>query len=139
MKRPTLALTAAWKEALSDISNTALVSYFNHELDARRESNLRKRILRYRHSGKRKWFIAARKKRAYSWQQDRFDGDIEFWQSGLSVPDDVKPVKEGECLRFFLYTAGDFHFFHNAATKELESVEWLGGSPGDEMEAEEDE
>ena len=115
-----------WKNALSGVTNNAVVSYFEQELETSRESYLRKRILRYRSDGKRRWFMAARNKNAYVWQQGRFEGDIEFWQHGLSTPDDVKPVKRGECLRLFLNTTDDFQFFHNAATEKLQSTEWLG-------------
>jgi hypothetical protein len=51
----------------------------------------------------------------------------------LSKPDDVKPVKNGECLRLFLHTDADFETFHNAATKEMESFEWLEGPPEEEV------
>ncbi len=123
-----------WENALSGITNNAVVSYFKQELETSRESYLRKRILRYRSDGKRRWFMAARNKNAYVWQQGRFEGDIEFWQHGLSTPDDVKPVKSGECLRLFLNTADDFQFFHDAATEKLQSSEWIAGSPEEEME-----
>lgn len=75
-----------------------------------------------------------RNKNAYVWQHGRFEGDVEFWQHGLSKSDDVKLVKNGECLRLFLNTAEDFQFFHDAATEKLQSSEWLGGLPEDEME-----
>ena len=119
---------------MSGVTNNAVVSYFKQEISASRESYLRKRILRYRADGKRRWFMAARNKNAYVWQQGRFEGDIEFWQHGLSTPDDVKPVKSGECLRLFLNTADDFQFFHDAATEKLQSSEWIDGSPEEEME-----
>jgi len=38
-----------WEAALSGVANNAVVSYFNQELAASRESYLRKRTLRYRH------------------------------------------------------------------------------------------
>jgi len=122
-----------WETALSGVSNKALVLFFQQELAADRESYLRKRILRYRVDGKRKWFVAARNKNAYVWQQDRFDGDVEFWQQELSDPDVVKPVKDGECLRLFLSTAEDFRFFRDAVTERLVKAKWLGGPPEDDM------
>ena len=78
--------------------------------------------------------MAARNKKAYVWQHGRFEGDVELWQHGLSKPSDVKPVKSGECLRLFLNSADGFHFFHDAATEKMQSSEWLGGAPEDEME-----
>lgn len=128
-----------WETALSSITNAAVVSYFKQELAANRESYLRKRTLRYRIAGKRRWFMAARNKNAYVWQHGRFGGDVEFWQHSLGKPDDVKPVKSGECLRLFLNTADDFQFFHDAVTEQLQSSEWVGGTPDEEMEEAETE
>jgi hypothetical protein len=54
--------------------------------------------------------------------------------SGLSQPDEVKPVRNEECVRLFLYTAEDFQFFHNAVTETLQSIKWLGGAPEDDQE-----
>ena len=120
-----------WDAALSSITNSAVVAYYRQELVANREDYLYKRILRYRIDGKRRWFMAARNKNAYVWQHGRFDGDVEFWQGRLSRPDDVKPVKNGECLRLFLYTNDDFRAFHQAVNIDLCSSEWLDG-PSDE-------
>jgi len=131
---------ADWESALSAVTNSAVISYFEKELEGSRESYLRKRMLRYRVAGKRRWNVAARTKNAYVWQQGRFEGDVGFWKDGLSRPEDVKPVKRGECLRLFLHTIDDCQFFHNSATESLQSVEWSGGAPGEgpeEMEAEE--
>lgn len=122
-----------WETALSGVSNKALVSFFRQELVANEESYLRKRILRYRIDGRRRWFVAARKKNAYVWQHRRFDGDVEFWRKGMSDPDTVKPVKEGACLRLFLTTPDDFRFFHDAVKSNLLTAKWLDGLPEDDM------
>ena len=114
-----------WDVALKDISNLNVVSYFETQLREERESYLHKRILRYRIDGKRRWFLAARQKNAYVWQNGRFPGDIAFWRDRLNQPEDVKEVKRGECLRLFLTTEEDFSSFHQAATKGLEPAEWL--------------
>src|SRR6056297_1393994 len=118
-----------WKSALAGVTNPAVTSYIEQELAADRESYLPKRILRYRLGGKRRWFLAARTKNACVWQQDRFDGDVEYWQSGLRDPSVVNPVKRGTCLRFFLTTAEDFRFFNDAVKTKLINAEWLGGPP----------
>lgn len=123
-----------WKVALAGVSNPAVSKYFQQEISADRESYLQKRILRYRVGGKRRWFLAARNKNAYVWQQGRFAGDIEFWKKGMSDPEVVRPVKDGQCLRLFLDSAGDFQFFHDSATQQLQSVEWLGGVPDEELD-----
>jgi len=128
---------ADWKTALASIANPAVISYFEKEIAANRESYLRKRILRYRIAGKRWWFLAARNKNAYVWQYGRFEGDVEFWKNGLSDPEVVKPVKDGHCLRLFLESASDFEFFHDAATRILQSTAWQSGTPDDDMEEDE--
>ncbi|MCB7128809.1 MAG: hypothetical protein J3T61_04655 [Candidatus Brocadiales bacterium] len=135
-KRPgtTTVKWPDWKSALSGVTNAAIVSYYEQELKTNRESNLSRRTLRYPVAGRRRWNMHARKKNAYVWQIGRFENDIEFWQHGLSKPDDVKPVKNGECLRLFLNTANDFVFFHDAATEKLQSSDWLGGAPEEELE-----
>ena len=48
-----------WEAALAGVTNNAVVSYFRQEVATSRESYLRKRILRYRIAGKRRWFMAA--------------------------------------------------------------------------------
>jgi len=122
-----------WETALAAVDNKAMASYFGQELDAERESHLRRRILHYRLDGHRRWFLTARKDRAYVWQNGRFADDVDFWSKGLSQPSDVGPVKDETCLRFILSTADDFKFFHDAATGKLKSVEWIEGS-GEEEE-----
>jgi hypothetical protein len=115
---------ADWKAALAKVNNAALVAYYNKELDAGRESYLRKRYLRYRVDGKRRWFMAARRQRAYVWQHGRFDCDLDFWRGGLSQPEQVKPVKDDRCLSFLLTTDSDFNYFRLAATEKLLNVKW---------------
>ena len=122
-----------WNGALAGITNNVVVNYFTEQLAADRESYLLKRILRYRIDGKRRWFLAARNKNAYVWQQGRFEGDNEFWEAGLTQAENVKPVKRGECLRFFLDDESDFQFFHNAATQELQSANWLTDTDPEEL------
>lgn len=122
-----------WEQALENVANSDLVAFYKQELGADQESYLRKRILRYRLSNKRRWFVAARKERAYVWQQGRFDGDIEFWKKGLSKPGEVKPVKDDNCLRLFLHTAGDFQYFKSAATDKLTSTIWMIESSDDDL------
>ena len=80
--------------------------------------------------------MSARKKNAYVWQQGRFEGDVEFWKHGMSESD-VKPVKNGECLRLFLITDEDCQYFHAAAREKLQSQEWLSGLPEELEELEE--
>jgi len=130
---------ADWDAALADVSNSAVVAYIKQQVEEQRESYLRKRNIMFRISGKRRLFCSARKKNAYVWQRGRFDGDMKFWQEGLSQPDDVQPVKEETCLRFFLSSQKDFEFFHKAATVRLQSVEWTDGVAGDDEVDEKEE
>ena len=76
---------ADWDAALAPIENPAIVNFFSQELAAGRDSYLRKRILRYRLGGKRRLWIAARKKAAYVWQTGRFENDAQFWTTKLGV------------------------------------------------------
>jgi hypothetical protein len=126
-----------WDAALANVGNAALVAFYKKELDAGQENYLRKRYLRYRVAGKRRWFVAARRRNAYVWQHARFDGDIDFWRGGLSRPDQVRPVKDGGGLSFSLFTDQDFQFFRQAATQKLLGVKWTE-TAGDDEEAEGD-
>lgn len=130
-RRTTSSAKATWNDwdsALATIDNPVVIDYYREQLEARRDSYLRKRVLHYRIDGKRRWFAAARQARCYVWQHGRFDGDIEYWQRGLSDRTAVKPVKDETCLRFFLSTKGDFDYFHRSATEKLLTTEWMLGS-----------
>jgi hypothetical protein len=126
-----------WNAALANVSNMALVAYYKKELHSGCENYLPKRYLRYRIAGKRQWFVAARRQRAYVWQHGRFEGDVEFWRNGLSQPDQVKPVKDDRCLSFLLTTDSDFSFFKLAATEKLLNAKWTEAG-GDEPDADVD-
>lgn len=125
---------ADWDTALSIVGNPALVSYFQQQIKESREAYLRKRILHYRLEGKRRWFVAARRTKAYVWQQGRFEGDVDFWRARVSNPDDVKPVKDSQRLRFFIATEDDFRRFHQAVTDELTCVAWAESAFEDEID-----
>jgi hypothetical protein len=126
-----------WNAALDKVTNPAVVAFYKKELEEGRENYLRKRYLRYRIAGKRRWNIAARRQRAYVWQHGRFDGDIDYWRSGLSQPDQVKPVKDDRCLSFLLTTESDFSFFRLSATEKLFNATWTEAGV-DEPEADVD-
>jgi hypothetical protein len=135
----TMIKWSDWTAALAEVSNAALVEFFQSELSENRESYLRKRILHYRIDGKRRWFVAARQTRAYVWQHGRFENDIEYWKQGLSEQATVKPVKRGRCLSFFLETRDDFQFLHEATSSGLLKTVWSWGTdPEDSEEGEGD-
>jgi len=121
---PTNGTWVDWETALAAIENAALVSYYRRELAENRESYLPKRYLHYRDNGKRRWTITAGKSDAYAWQEGRFADDIGFWEGRLGDGNDVKTVKRGLCLRFFLSSENDFRIFHEAVTKELQATKW---------------
>lgn len=129
---------ADWNTALANVTNAALVAFYKKELTADRENYLRKRYLKYRIAGKRRWFVAARRRNAYVWQHARFDGDIDFWRSGLSQPDQVKEVKDGRGLSFSLFIDQDFEFFHHAATVKLPDAKWIETAGDEEPDGEVD-
>lgn len=130
---------ADWESALAPIENPAVSDFYKAQLAKERESYLLKRTLYYRTNGKRRWWIHARRKIAYVWQFQRFDGDVEFWQSGISDAGSVQPVKDGKCLRFFLHTASDFEFFDTSASVTLVAKDFHNALPEDEVEEEQDD
>ena len=131
-KGPRKAKWSDWESALANIVNPAVVGFFREQLETSRESYLRRRALRYRVNGRRRWYVTARRKLAYVWQEGRFEHDVEFWTEKLSNPESLKPVKGSTCLRMYLETSGDFESFHKAATTELSDVAWMEGAADDE-------
>lgn len=113
-----------WEEVLSQIENEALKAFAREELDAGREHYLRKRGLHFRLDGKRRWTLNCRIKHAYVWQRGRFPNDATFWQSRVSEPDSVKPVKDSRALAFNLLTEKDFDAFREAITLGVEHQAW---------------
>ena len=113
-----------WEEALSCIDNEALESFAREELEAGRESYLRRRGFHYRLDGKRRWSLYCRRARAYVWQRGRFPDDVAYWMARTSESASVKPVKGGSALSFNLWTEKDLHAFREAATTGLASQPW---------------
>jgi hypothetical protein len=118
---------ADWDEALSSVSQP-VADFFRHELSHGAENYLRKRALRFRHDGRRRWNVHARSDRAYVWQRGRFDDDIEFWAAKLGTDANVEPVKQGSCLRFFLRRPEQFHQFKTAVLADLRNLRFHGSS-----------
>jgi hypothetical protein len=122
--RPSDMRWPTWDEALEDIENAAVADFFRDELAAKKcEGYLRKRTIRYRLQGHRRFSVTARRKFAYVWQAGRFAEDEEFWRKQLGNHIDAKPVKQGRCLRFFLSKPADFSGFTDALSKDLHFVE----------------
>lgn len=126
-----------WEAALQQVANPAVVSYFKKELAAGRDSHLRKRILRYKLDGRRRWWVSARRDAAYVWQDGRFDGDEAFWATRLGPEADAIPVKRGTCLRFFLSTTAQFEAFAKAVATEAKGASFaVGVEAGEEEDGE---
>jgi len=120
----TPAKWADWDDALKAITNKAIVEFYRKELDAGRENHLKKRILFYRFDGHRRFFMAARSKNVYVWQNQRFPDDQIYWNKKIGEHIEIKPVKDGRCLRFYLSKAKDFEQFINAINGDLQKVEF---------------
>lgn len=115
----------SWEDVLDDIESPSVRAFYSQQLAEDCENYLRKRILYFRIDGKRRWFVAARKDRAYVWQYGRFENDMEFWSNSLSDGESVKPVKRNSAAVFYLSTESDFSFFLQAVSKDLARVDWL--------------
>ena len=129
---------ANWDEALSKISNEAVVAFFRRELAQGRENNLGHRDLFYKVSDRRMFFVGARRNGAYVWQYRRFPDDEQYWTKKIGQDADVEPVNDGKALRFHLSSAKDFEEFLNAANGYLQTVKFSDEEAGDETESEEE-
>jgi len=115
---------ADWDTALSAVNNPAVREFFEKELAAGRDNNLRSRYLRYKIGGRRRFGVSARREHAYVWQRGRFPDDMVFWKEQVGDQIDVEPVKGG--LRFYLRSNADFERFRTTVAQDLNRVEWLG-------------
>jgi len=106
---------ATWDEALAEVSQP-VADFFRNELARGRSSYLPKRMLRFDCMGRKRWILSARNDRVYVWQRGRFADDIAFWIGKLGEGAGVEPVKNGECLRFFMRTPEQFEAFCSAIT-----------------------
>ncbi|MFC1735516.1 hypothetical protein ACFL1X_05325 [Candidatus Hydrogenedentota bacterium] len=126
-----------WDDALASIKNNAVLNFFKKELAAKRDNYLRKRQLRYRCGNKYAVNVDARNDSAYVWQLRRFLGDENFWTTKIGKHIDLKPVKGGMCLRFFLSSANDFKEFSDAIEKDLPKTQFLSRGEVPEGDTEE--
>lgn len=114
-----------WETALAMIGNDALTAFFLAELNSGCENNLNRRTLVYRLDGKRRFFVKARKQKAYVWQRGRFADDLSFWKKKLTSELEIEPVDEGKCLRFYIATEEDFQHFKQCILNELAQIEFI--------------
>lgn len=126
---------ADWDEALSDVTNEAVVGFFRAEMNSGRDLSLRKRVIHFDVNGRRRLSVAARRSASYVWQNYRFEGDEEFWANKIGEHIKAEPVRRKGCLRFFLSSKDDFERFSVAVTKDLPKVEFLKrGDVPDELD-----
>ncbi len=123
-----------WETALQKIGNTALKAFFLEEVNSGCENNLNRRTLVYRLDGKRRFFVRARKQKAYVWQRGRFADDLSFWKKKLSPELEIEPVDEGKCLRFYLATENDFKSLKGFIARELHNMKFLSNDEFEESE-----
>lgn len=105
---------ASWDAALESVENTALKDFVQKELEKSQRNHLQTLELYYYINGKFWFSFNVKKEHAYIWQKKRFAGDVDYWKTRLSKPDQVEEKKEKQRLRFYLTTAADFTAFANA-------------------------
>jgi|GEM_PF-5119035 len=112
-----------WEKVLARVKNPHVKEFFMSQIqNGKWEEHPSSSQIIYKVEGKRRFFVSARIKWAYVWQEgrivtkERFDEedenhDFELWKTDLSEKDYVRPVKNGKALRFRLVTAEDFKRF----------------------------
>lgn len=120
-----------WGTLLDEsVDNPTVKSFFEKEIAAGVENTLAGGWIYYRIANRREFSTSPRRKHAYVWQYDRFDGDLEFWKSRLSDPAHVSINNQGKSLSFRLITEEDFKAFKASLAQDLPEKEFL--SPAQE-------
>jgi hypothetical protein len=134
---PRPARWTGWTEALAESDNSALVGFFQRQLDNGVPNNLSRRFITVPVNGRGLFRVSVRRSRAYVWQSGRFPDDLSFWKSRLSPQSEVMEVAEGRRVRFYLTSEDDFQAFERACKSELLSVSILraGKDPEDDADA----
>jgi hypothetical protein len=119
-----------WEQIVAGISNPDVMAFFKSELEKGVENRPTNQDVAYRDAaGRRRYWVAAFKKRAYVSQQGRFEDDIGFWLRTLGADCDPKPIFEGTVLRFYLATAAQFEAFTKFLAEVLPAVEFNQATP----------
>jgi hypothetical protein len=126
-----------WDEALSAISNPAVVKFYRDRLKENLPSRLRRRMLIFEVDNRRRFIMSARARHAYVWQRGRFDGDEEFWRGRLGQNCRLDPVADGKAMRFFLNTTGEFDAFWRAYREDMAGKTFHHEPPPDAEDEEE--
>lgn len=109
----------SWDEIYDTITVPGLIKFLRNEIENGRENYIKHKTIHFRINGKREFLIAARTNRLYVWQHNRFDEDIDFWKERLGEHVGIEEVKNGDSLRFFLYTEEDCNRYKNIFENEL--------------------
>jgi hypothetical protein len=126
-----------WDEALSAITNSAVVQFYRARLNENWPSRLHRRTLNFEVDGKRRFGMSARTRHAYVWQRGRFDGDMEFWRTRLGPTCRLDPVEDRKAIRFNLSTAEEFDAFWRAYREDIPGKAFYHEPPTDtELEEE---
>jgi hypothetical protein len=121
-----------WDEALSAITNPAVVQFYRARLKENCASRLRRRMLIFEVDHRRRFIMSARAKYVYVWQRGRFNDDEDFWRSRLGTSCRLDAVANGRALRFFLSTAEEIDAFWGAYTAEMPGKTFHHEPPADE-------
>lgn len=120
---------AAWRNVCLSIRNPEIRTFFITGPDrgwARPYPRERRLVFRDG-SGKEGWRVEARYRRDYAWtmQNGRFDGDVEFWKEKLSAAHSVRVLRGGARVYFHLLPA-DLTGFVQLVTEELRAITLVG-------------
>jgi len=115
----------SWEEALDTITEQGIRNFFKREIENDRENHEGRKILYFRVNGRREFFLAARKDRAYVWQYRRFEGDMDLWRSRLGDHISIEEVNDGKGVRFFLSKEADLEDFKEIVETGLQGSEFM--------------
>jgi hypothetical protein len=119
--------SADWPDALKNVDNEAVTTFFRHKLENGRQGNYKNRALRFRIGDRRRFVVYAKRKFARVYQIGRFEEDVGFWKARISAPGEIVSGGGGKRLRFYLHNQTDFKNFESALEKDLIAVEFQDG------------
>lgn len=115
---------ATWEEAIEAIESDPVRDFLQACLRDGWDNRLSKRVVSVNIGGKRRLKAECRSTYARGVQLGRFEGDLDFWRSGLSDPESVKSFFRNDRVLMSLQTEEDFRFFAEKGRQKLAQVEW---------------